>query len=167
MKTLKEITDMRLFLTYAYTCADSAMQRGALNRNDVKVIRDYVVKGIEPERDYARAFPTAWMHMSEIAEKERQQVIGSRIILEYWRKYHNDIVDVASCRTYAGVVKKTAKNRAYVKTVLGTKSYWTTLVKPEVNKRVIVHRRHIVEIISEKEAKKLMKMNAKYAKKPT
>jgi hydrogenase maturation factor len=167
MKTLKEITDMRLFLTYAYTCADSAIQRRALNRKDVKAIRDYVVKGIEPERDYARAFPMAWMHMTEIAERERQQAIGSRIIREYWHKYHNDVVGVASCRTYAGVVKKTGINRAYVKTVLGTKSYWTTLVKPKVDKKVIVHRYHVVEIISEKEAKKLMKMNAKYAKQLT
>ena len=174
MKKRKEISDKRLFLRYGVTCADSAIENGYIKKGDVQQILDYVVYGIEPDRDYTHAFPMAWTQMSLLAERENQKTIGSKIIRMYFDYKHNDIVDkinamgknADACRTYAAVVRKIGKRKATVETVAGVRSCWYRLEpKIELEDYVIIHRGSIVERISKTRAKRLWKQNAKYAKK--
>ena len=169
MKSKKmEIEDRLLFLKYALPCAGTLVKRGIVSQEHVDNLIELVSKGKLPEDNAENIFKVANAMCSVIAMRMGKKKVDSEVIRRYFLREHDKVVEERfeqmrdfnpdDCKTHSGSVVGVRGGFATVETSLGRKGYRDDFVKDlKEGDKVVVHYGFIVEKLSERMIKELMR----------
>ena len=152
-----------LFLRYALPCANTLIERGETTKDEIEKMKKILQKGEEISNDAIKKFKVAYAFCKELGKKLNKNPMDEEVIRKYFWFEHDYLVDLMGadidCKVYPARIEKIENKKAFVITPIGKMECKIELIKNlKKNDWVTIHRKYVVEKISEKDAKLLWKI---------
>lgn len=168
-----KIKNRLLFFKYAVPCAETLVKRGQKDQIFVDDLVKRISENKKIQNKCEENFKVAYAMCKLLAKRKHKKEIDDEIIREYYLFNHDEMVDKrfeqmgdfdpTECRVYSGKVIGIVDGMARVKTILGIKKYKIDYNQNlKIGEFVTVHRKFVVEVISQKLAEELHKLKENY-----
>lgn len=84
----------RYFFKYAFPCAQIKVRLRSLTPEKYEKLKELFLENSAPSKEILeKTFPPAFRRIKELAEKQNRNLWDFKVIKEYWKKNHNEVID--------------------------------------------------------------------------